>query len=99
MRPDELDENSFVSIRRAHDESVFIPADVEDKAVVADEIDGRSELLLHVRGTIPLGLARDRVPGSERRLGLGVLFPELPQPLPRDDLHGVLIALPNMGNK
>jgi hypothetical protein len=45
---DELHEHAAESIRHVNDQPVFVPAEIEDHSVVANEIDGVAELPLYL---------------------------------------------------
>jgi hypothetical protein len=47
MSADELHEHAAESIRHVNDQPVFVPAEIEDHSVVANEIDGVAELPLY----------------------------------------------------
>jgi hypothetical protein len=57
--------------------SVFVSANIENKAIVADEVHRCPELPLYLRWTLPLRFRDDREPCPERPFSLGMPLPEL----------------------
>jgi hypothetical protein len=87
MGPDEFDQHAAERVRDMRDQPILVAAEIEDHAVVADEINGRAELALDVRWTGPAGLRHHRKPSARRSLGGRVSLPELLQRPARDHLH------------
>jgi hypothetical protein len=87
VRSNEFHEDTLKPVGGVNDEPEFIAADVENEAVVGNEINRGSELLLDTGRAFPPCLIDHRVPRPQRHLGLGVLFPEKPQRSQSDDLH------------
>jgi hypothetical protein len=82
------------------DQPIFVAADVEDQAVVGNEIDARAELLFDVGRAGPLDRRNQGVPSPQRPFGLEMIaFPEKPQRSQRDDLHCIHMARSSCGNK
>jgi len=70
------------------DQAVLVAADVEDDTIVADKINRCTKRNLDVGRALSVGLVDSHIPCSQRRFGLIVLGPEIPQCLPGNDLHG-----------
>ena len=54
MGADKFDQPAFVGIGETYDDPVFVASDVENYAIVSDEIDGRSENVLDVLRSMPV---------------------------------------------
>jgi hypothetical protein len=87
MCADEFHQHSAERIGHVDDQSKFVAAEVEDHAVIADEVDRRAELSLDIVGIAPPGLARQREPRADRPLGLRMALPEVLQGSAGDHLH------------
>jgi len=96
MGADEFHQRAAECVRHMDDQPIFVAAEVEDHAVVADEIDGRAELPLDIVRTAPARLARQREPRADRPLGLRMALPEFLQGSAGDHLHrGEISMSPN----
>jgi hypothetical protein len=93
MRPDEFHQHAAECVRHMDDQTVLVAAEVEDHAIVADEIDRGAELPLYGTGIAPTSLARQCEPCADRSFGLRVALPELFQCPAGDHLHGILISM------
>lgn len=82
----EFHQHRLVLVRNMDQESVFVAADIEDYAIVGDEI-GRAELGSDVSWPRPLRLKNRAMPSSQRVLGRRMLLPKSSQRAQRDDLH------------
>src|SRR6516164_1066428 len=71
-----------------HHQPILISTEVEDDAIIANEIHTPTELAFDVGRFLPLRLAGYGEPDADRSLGLRVTLPEFPQSLARDHLHG-----------
>jgi hypothetical protein len=87
VRTNELDKDAAELIRDVHDQSVLVAAEIEDHAVVTDEIHGRTKLTFQVIRAAPTRLGRDGEPSTTRSLRLRVSLPELLECPPSDHLH------------
>jgi hypothetical protein len=56
VRPHELDKNAAELVRNVHDQPVLVAAEIEDQAVVADEIYRRTEPSLDIIRPCPTRL-------------------------------------------
>jgi hypothetical protein len=93
MRPDEFHQHATECVRHVDDQPVLVAAEVEDHAVVADEIDRGAELPFDGIGVAPASLARQRKPCTDRPFGLRMALPELLQRPAGDHLHGNRISM------
>ncbi len=69
------------------DKSILVSTEIENHAVIGDEIDRRAELRLHIRRSDPDRRRNARLPVPDRGFRLRVLLPELTQRAARDNLH------------
>ena len=99
MGADEFHQNAAEGIRHVNDQPVLVAAEAEDHAIVADEIDHRAELPLHLGGAAPPRLACDGEPDADRPFGLAVALPELLQCPAGDHLHAGNIPCHQFGDK
>jgi hypothetical protein len=83
VRPDELHQDALESIRDVDHQSVLVPTDVENHAIVCDEIDDSAKLPLYVVRTSPLRPADYCVPRAQISFCLRVPLPELSERRPR----------------
>jgi hypothetical protein len=93
MCSDEFHEHAAECVGNVHDQPILVAAEVEDHAVVADEIDSRAELPLDIVRIAPPTFARQREPSADRPLGLRVALPELLQCSAGDHLHEEEISM------
>jgi hypothetical protein len=70
-----------------HDQPIFVPTEVEDDAIVCDEVYRRAELSLHVRRATPPRLSRCGEPQADRPFSLRVTLPKLLESSTGDHLH------------
>jgi hypothetical protein len=85
--PNEFDQDAAEIIRHVRNQPVFISTEVENHAVIADEIDSGTELTFQVIRAIPTRLGCNRKPSATGSFGLRVSLPELLERLPSDHLH------------
>ena len=85
MGQDVTDENDLILKEDLEDQTVLVAADVDHRQVVNLIGAGAGRFELCEIG--PFGLTGELVPSRERLPGVGMHFPELPQMLPRDDVH------------
>ena len=93
MRSDELHQDTAECVRDVDDQPILISAEIEDDAIVADEINRRSELSFHVRGVAPLGFLRCGEPQANRLFGLRMKLPKLLESSPSDHLHSAQFTM------
>ena len=86
MRSYESHVADAISIIDRDDEPVLVPTDVEDDTIVANDARVRVDTL-YIRGRLPIRFPHIMVPGPQRLLGVGVLFPELTERTPSNDAH------------
>ena len=77
-RADEFDQDAAERVRDVDDQPIFVAAEIEDDAVVTEEIDGRAELSLDVARTAPA-----RPPGSRAETMLARQNPRPADSAPR----------------
>src|SRR6185437_8869055 len=87
MRTDELHQHAPITISDVNHEAKLVAADIEDHAIVGDEIDIAPEHLFHIRWPRPLGGRNHAIPRAQRLLRGRMALPELAQRSPRNDLH------------
>jgi hypothetical protein len=90
MGSDELHQNTAECVRHMDDQPILVSAEIEDDAIVADEINSRSELSFDIRRTAPLGLLRCGEPQADRLFSLRMTLPKLLERSPGDHLHSAL---------
>jgi hypothetical protein len=88
MGSDELHKQAAEKIGHVDDKSIFIAAQIENHAIVADKVDGRAELPFDLVRISPLLPAGDGKPYADRLLGLRVASPEFLQRPASNHLHG-----------
>ena len=98
MRSDEFHQRAAEGVRDVHDQPIFVAAEVEDHAVVADEINRGPELPFHIVGIAPAAFARHGEPGANRPFGLRVALPEFLEGAPGDHLHVRRLACHQFGD-
>ncbi len=89
MCPDKLYQDTAKAIGNVGHQAEFVARYVKDYPVIRHEISG-AKLGADISGAFPLGGAHARKPCAQRRLGLGVFFPEEAQRSFGDDLRGVI---------
>jgi hypothetical protein len=72
MCADKLDEGGFELVGKVDDKAILVAADIEDGSVVSEKVHVVSKSSLQVRGSTPIALGNDLIPGAERYLGLRV---------------------------
>jgi hypothetical protein len=87
MGSNELHEQAAEPVRHVNDQSVLVATEVEDHAVVADEVNASAELPFDLVWALPARLAGDGEPDADRSLGLRVTLPEFLQRPAGDHLH------------
>jgi hypothetical protein len=85
---DEPDEDAAGLVIDANDQAVGVALDVEDHAVIGQDV-GVAVAILDVLKGAPISVASLVVPSLERSLGGRVGLPEIPQSLDGDDLHKI----------
>src|SRR5262247_1552424 len=93
MGSNEFDQHAAKKVRDMNDQPILVTTEIEDNAVVANEIDGRTELAFDVVRVSPPRLSNYRVPCARRTFRL--LVPP-PEPLERpagDHLHRVKYSM------
>src|SRR5262245_16671264 len=88
VREDVFDEDFLVSIVYFRNQAVVIAFDIEDRASPYGV--GVPKSCAYLRKVAPVGLPRQFVPLFQRRLGIGMFFPELAQSLFADDSHSAI---------
>jgi hypothetical protein len=88
MGSNEFHEQAAEPVRRVHDQSVLVTAEVEDHAIATDEIDASAELTFDLVWALPARLTGDGEPDADRCLGLRVTLPEFLQRPAGNHLHG-----------
>jgi hypothetical protein len=89
MGSNELHEQPAEPVRHVDDQSVLVATEVEDQAVIADEIDAPAELAFDLVWAVPVGLAGDGEPDADRSLRSRVALPEFLQRPTGNHLHGL----------
>jgi hypothetical protein len=90
---DEFHQDAAERVRHMHDQPVLVASEVEDRPVVADEIDRSAELPLVLARIAPARPADRREPDADRNLGLRVALPERAQRSASDHLHQRQISM------
>jgi hypothetical protein len=88
VREDVFDEDFLVSIVYFRNQAVVIAFDIEDRASPYGVSVPKSRARL--REVTPVGFPRQFVPLFQRRLGIGMCFPELAQSPFTDDSHSAI---------
>jgi hypothetical protein len=100
MGSNELHEQPAEPVRHVNDQSVLVATEVEDLAVVADEVNAPAELPFDLVWALPARLTGDGEPDADRSLGLRMTLPEFLQRPAGDHLHGRrLIPCHQFGDK
>ena len=95
MGSNELHKPAAEPVRNVGDEPVLVAAQIENQAIIGDEIDSRAELPLDVVRSVPARLTDNCEPDTDRSLSSRVAPPELLQSPTRDHLHdGINIMSP-----
>src|SRR5712691_3214937 len=89
MGSHEFDQHAAKSVRDVNDQPILVTAEIEDTAVVPDEIDCRTELTFDIVRASPARLRDHRVPRPRRTFRLRVPLPELLERSAGDHLHSV----------
>jgi hypothetical protein len=88
MCANEFNEHAFELIRDTNNEPIPVSGNVEYDTIIADEIDGRAELILNVLRRLPFRPPGQSMPRPQWPLGPSVLLPEDFQGTFGNDLHG-----------
>jgi hypothetical protein len=88
----EADENDAGVVVDFHDQTIGVTLDVEDDAVVREDVSG-GIVLLDFIGAVPTRVGGFFEPRFESLLGIGVFVPEFPQGFYSDDSHATLLRL------
>src|SRR5882724_10833170 len=82
-----------------NNQPILVAAEIENNAVVTDEIDSRTERALDIARTSPARLCDHRIPCARRTFRLLVPLPELLERSAGDHLHAGRIACHQIGDK
>lgn len=96
---EELHQNFAKSVGDVSDQAVFVAADIEDGAIIANEVNCIAEVVLDIRRSLPIGLGYARMPRSKWGLCIGISLPELAQRSPSNDLHSRWVSFRGFGGK
>jgi len=86
MGSNEFHEHPAKLVGHVDDQPVLVAAEIENQAVVGNEVDIRAELLFHIVWTFPARLADNCEPDADRSLRPPVALPELLQRPASDDV-------------
>lgn len=87
MCSDEFHQYTAKLVGHVDNQPIFVSTEIEDDAIIADEINRRSELSLHFRRVTPLRPLRRGKPQADRLFGLRMTLPKLLESSTGDHLH------------
>jgi hypothetical protein len=99
VRADELYQHPAEAVRDADDEPIFVAAKVENNPVVANKVDGRTELSFDIARAARSCLADNSKPDANRAFGPRMTLPELLQRSAGYHLHSSKISCRQIGDK
>src|SRR5712691_6855403 len=99
MRSDELYQHTAERVRRVDDKTVFVAAEIENHAIVADKINSGAELAFDVIRVAPPCVGDKSEPGADRPFSLRMTLPELPERAASNHLHGTSLPCHHFGEK
>src|SRR5262245_38411512 len=99
MGSDEFDQHAAKRVRDVNDQSILVPAEIEDNAIVTYEVDGATELTLDIARALPPCLCNHCVPCARWTFRLPMSLPELLERSASDHLHKAWIACHQIGDK